>query len=188
MISVAAFLPFYSCPLPRNHMVLFSGGWCPLLLFDCRLSFSFVFKVLCNKTIQWREVKCLAWLTLLKVISVVGFSPFLPRSWQIQNDLTLSIVILHEQMVVSQQETRKEWNRFLDRGASCEVAPVKHGGKGAAVSSVIPTSHHSLACGQAAGHCSEPTAADGRGAGNAAEPGADNATEGQGAGPGSQLL
>lgn len=135
---MAVFFPPYSSPVPMDHMVLFSGGWCPLLLFDCHPSSSSVFKALHNKSIWWRGVKCLAWLTLIKVISVTGFSPFLPRSWQIQNDLTFSIVILHEQTVVSQQGTRKQWNLFLDKGISCDAAPVNNGHEQSAVSILAP--------------------------------------------------
>lgn len=51
LTSVAVFFPSYSSPVLMDHMVLFSGGWCPLLLFDCHLSSSSVFKTLHNKSI-----------------------------------------------------------------------------------------------------------------------------------------
>lgn len=43
--------PSYVLSLLRDHRALFSGGWCPLLLFDCHLSFFSVFKTLYNKNI-----------------------------------------------------------------------------------------------------------------------------------------
>lgn len=101
MRSAAAFLPSYSSPL--LNMVLFSSGCCPLLLFDCHLPSFPAFEALHNKTIWWRGGKCLSWLTLIKVISVMGLSPFPFLIWQIQNDSTFSI----ELMAVSQQGTKQ---------------------------------------------------------------------------------
>lgn len=72
----------------------------------------------------------LLWGTLLSLS--------LPRSWQIQNDLTFSTVILHEQTVASQEENRKELDSFSDASTGCAVAPVKSRSKQGALSCMTP--------------------------------------------------